>query len=401
MKMIYTEKQLNDILDWKSNNIEWKEMVKRFNKKYKVETTVDSLKSKFYSFKDKNLIRADDVQKDSPSELFAILKESNKEKAKSKKVLSRNKILTEYLISKEDILDGIKDVLKTSKIKALKINKPKLKSTNKGMTLELLVSDVHFGKKTDTFNLKVAKERLTTMADTVVGEVSRNQKNYNIDRIILALLGDIIESSTMHGLESAKGSEFGNAKQIQVAIENLFYSLIMPIAKLGIPITLPCITGNHDRTEMDRTMTLPGLDNVTWIIYNALKLLAKAHNLNHLEFIIPEKSYLIMSIYKNNVLYEHGDNRTIKSPTRPNLESFMNKRGFQVKKVVDFFRLGHFHEPVLYGQGRIIVNGSVVGNDSYAEVLGFSTDAVQILNFYINTKDRPTCFYKSFPIYLK
>ena len=79
----------------------------------------------------------------------------------------------------------------------------------------------------------------------------------------------------------------------------------------------------------------------------------------------------------------------------------VNKRQTQIGKVVHFYRFGHFHERVEYGQGRAMCNGSVPGQDSYAEGKGFCSEAMQTLNYYIETKKRNTCFFRSFPIYLQ
>jgi len=42
----------------------------------------------------------------------------------------------------------------------------------------------------------------------------------------------------------------------------------------------------------------------------------------------------------------------------------------------------------------------VCGQDSYAEIKGFNTSAGQTINYYVDTKARPSSFYYSFPVYL-
>ena len=79
----------------------------------------------------------------------------------------------------------------------------------------------------------------------------------------------------------------------------------------------------------------------------------------------------------------------------------MNNRSKQLGKVIDFGRFGHYHEYACYDRGRIIINESVCGQDSYANVLGHSSTAGQTINYYIETKTRPTCFFKSFPVWLE
>lgn len=285
-------------------------------------------------------------------------------------------------------------------LKIQKIKLPTIRST-KGdkMTMELMLSDIHYGKKTETFNLKVCRERMQHLTKTFLEELARKKtEGYNVHRIIIALLGDAIESFTFHGLESAIGCEFGNAQQVQAAIQSLYHDIIVPIAKTGITIDIPSVTGNHDRTETLRTMHNPGENNLTWIIYNTLEELCKASGLKNVKFHIAAGSYIILNIYGNNCLYEHGDN--CGAYTKKAFENLMEKRARQHNTTLHFGRFGHYHEYAVFDRGRIIVNESVCGQDSFAEVKGFKTSAGQTINYYVETKTRPNCFYYSFPVFL-
>lgn len=298
---------------------------------------------------------------------------------------------------KDNIIDAIKKGISELDIKKVKVSKPKSNKLKK-MTMELMLSDIHYGKKSDTFNYSVCRKRMKDLCNIFLREIELNSKMFNVERIVIALLGDIIESYQMHGLESALGCEFNTPKQMQCAIESLFQDVLVPICKTGIKIDVVAVTGNHDRTEHNRTYNKPGENNVTWVIYNTLNLLCDAYGLKNVKFHIPENSYQILDIYGNNCLYEHGDN--IKANNRIGYIKLMSDRAQQVGKVLHFGRFGHWHEYACYDRGRIIVNESVCGQDSYANVKGFTTSQGQTINYYIETNERPTCFYKSFPVYL-
>ena len=79
----------------------------------------------------------------------------------------------------------------------------------------------------------------------------------------------------------------------------------------------------------------------------------------------------------------------------------MAKSGTQINKVIDYWRGGHWHEPVQYGRGRAMINGSVPVQDSYADSNGYASEPLQILNYYVQTSKRDQCFFRSFPIFLK
>lgn len=297
----------------------------------------------------------------------------------------------------EELLETLKTSVTKIKPKILKI--PKLESNGKRkMTMELMLSDIHYGKLTESFNLEVCRERMRKLTDVFIREFKDNRKLYDVERIIVALIGDIIESYTMHGLESARSCEFGNSRQVQEAIESILNDVLLPVAKLGVPIDVPCVTGNHDRTDTSKTFHNPGEEHLTWIIYNSLKALCEAHGLENVTFHIPKDSYTTLDIYGNTCLYEHGDR--VSSSLKNNFEKVMNDRAKQLNTVIHFGRFGHWHEYACWDRGRIIVNESVCGQDSFAKVLGYASSPGQTINYYIETETRPTCFYKSFPVYL-
>lgn len=302
------------------------------------------------------------------------------------------------LLLDEQIEKLIKEAVSGVKIEKIKVEKPKIvQGTN--MTIELMLSDIHYGKKTANFNLAICRDRMRRLTEVFLKEMQRKTKEgYNVERIIIALIGDLIESYTMHGLESASGCEFGNSQQVQAAITSLFHDVIVPIAKTGVKIDVPAVTGNHDRTEHSRTMQEPGVNNLTWIIYKALEEMSAIAGLKNVKFTIPTGSYVIFDIYKNKALYEHGDNT--KSSAKRSFEALMEQRGRQNNVSLDFGRFGHYHEYACYDRGRIIVNESVCGQDSFAEVKGYNSHAGQTINFYVDTKNRPNSFYYSFPVAL-
>lgn len=394
--MQYTETQILKLKELRIKyGKDWVTITNKYNKEFNDSKSVNAIKIAYTRYGDLYELSSDDLAK-------AVLADLRKTKKTSSRRAIENGILSDNIITKEDILDSIKSYIKTKKwTRAKKYTKPKADRKLNNMTIELLLSDLHYGKITDQFDGSVARDRMRQFISVATKEIEEHSHLFNIDRINLALMGDIIESYTMHGLESASSSEMSNSEQIYLAIESLMEDAIMPLLKLGYHIYVPCVTGNHDRTERDKTYNRVGRNNVTWIIYNTLSLLCNAagYTSKHITFEVAESPYLLTNIYHNNVLYEHGD--LIKNTNKSSIESHIAARQKQLNCVVDFYRMGHYHEVTMYEQGRIIVNGCLTGQDSYADVCGFNTQAYQLINFYIETKERPNCFYKSFPVYLR
>lgn len=394
----WSEEEIAFIINLKENTaLTWVELTEKFNKKFKSDRHHEAIKKCYQRNKDYFASNDNYVK---------TLKQVHRSRKTNSVVSRENKAILDYLNNKEDILDCIKNAVKAVAVKKYSIPKTSKHKDKIGMTLELLFSDVHYGKlirpnqnRPYPVDIKEIRSRVRKMSDIVIKEIEKESKNYNVERLIIASLGDLIESAHFHGVESNKASEFGTSRQVQECIESFFYDLLLPLALTGIQIDVEAITGNHDRLSEHKTHQYPGEDNLTYIIYNTLSLLCKQSNINNVKFNIVDGLYSWADIYGNIVVYEHGDE--LKNINKDTIIGQMNRRQRQIGKVVNFFRFGHWHEPVMYGQGTAIGNGSVPGQDSYADDKGFISEAVQILNYYVDTKNRNTKFYRSFPIYLE
>ena len=305
-----------------------------------------------------------------------------------------------------DQLNFEEQVLKTIRTAVERLDPPKQQIprfkpllNKKNMTMELMLSDIHFGKKSETFDLTVLKQRLIKLKEVFLTELKYKQdQGYNVERIFLSLLGDIIESYTMHGSESSLSCEFGNPRQIYTSIKILFDEIFLPIARTGIRIDVPAVAGNHDRTEVNRTYNNPGENYMTWVIYNCLKDYCELSGLTNVTFDIPIHGYTTSEIYGHPILFEHLDN--VKSTQKNALDDLITDRSKQLGIQIKMLRGGHWHEYVCYERGRIIINESVCGQDSYAKVKGYSSTSGQVINFYVDDKKLPNAFLYSFPVYL-
>ena len=94
----------------------------------------------------------------------------------------------------DDILLEIKKTLNQAPLEIKKYNVRKNKK-GKPMTCEALLGDLQIGKITPDFNVEIAKKRLDRYGKSLIFKLDQHMKNgYTVDRIVLALLGDIIES---------------------------------------------------------------------------------------------------------------------------------------------------------------------------------------------------------------
>lgn len=379
-----------------TSDLTWSEVTEKYNKKFKKDKNFEALKKCYQRYVN---------YFDSADNHLRTLKSMHRTKKTSGYTAKENKTILDRWVERDDLVETIQNTVKQISLQKYKIPKYLEKNkAKKNMTLELLFSDVHYGKYIDSVDgnfvdIGVIRERVRKISESIIKEIHRENKSFNVERVVIACIGDIIENADFHGQESEKGCEFSTSRQVTEAINSMFFDLILPIAMTGVKIHVPCVTGNHDRIGQNKTYSKPGEDNLTYIIYSTLEMLCKQSGLSNVNFDIVKGLYATTEIYGNNFVYEHGDElRNINKDTMANA---MAKRQVQLGKIIHFYRVGHWHEPAQYGQGRMMINGSVPGQDSFADSKGFCSEAVQIMNYYVQTTKRNTCFFRSFPIYLQ
>lgn len=398
----FTEQEIAFIIQKKeTTDLTWVEITGKYNKKFHTNRDFECIKKCYQRYQ--NYFKENDNH-------IRTLKSIHRTKKSNSYTGKENRTILQHWNNRDDLLETIENTIKSIKLQKLKIPKiskikPKKGKIKDKMTLELLFSDMHLGKQVQDeegnviIDLKEIQRRVKRLTHQVIKEIERNSFYFDTERLVVGMLGDLIESAHMHGSESAKGCEFGTSKQVYECIELLFKEFFIPLAYTGILIDIHCITGNHDRIDHQKTYVRPGEDNLTYVIYKTLELLCKQSGLTNIKFHITHKTYTFYSIYNNIVVIEHGDE--VRNLNRDTLVNMMNKRQTQLGMVVHFYRIGHWHEQITYGQGRIQVNASITGQDDYSEAKGFDSEALQILNSYCQTNKRKTCFFRSFPIYLE
>jgi len=389
----YTDQHIKILRQLVDSGITWDEVAEAFNKQFKLEKSADTLRKAYGAYKDFDL---------DTSEMIDNIRSAHKSKKVKAQVAKENRALLEYMDNLENTVEAvegaIKGILKAEKAKKAKIPKP-AKNKKRNMTMEIMLTDIHYGKKTKDVDLSVIRKRVKKLTTVALEEADRYDKLYNMERFIVFLGGDIIENADFHGKESQRSSEFGNNQQKQEAIQSLYLDVLKPLALTGKKIEVIAVTGNHDRPDEHKTFNDPGLENHTWVIYKALELLCSEMGYTNVSFDIPVGAYTHLDVYGSIVLYEHYD--YIKGNSKQAFENHMAKRGRQLGKMVSYIRGGHYHEYTMFDRGRIIINASVVGSDSYSDINGYTTTACQCINYYIETDSRPDSFYHSFPVYLE
>ena len=386
----YSAEHLAFIYDCRVGGLTWDQTTEDFNKKFNLGFSMNAIR-KTYRYHEAGTAKEVDVK---------ILQSLRSTRKLNSKVSRESTIALDALNSRDQFLEEIQDLVaklpKLAKVKIPEIKVPK----GKRSTIELLLSDIHYGKKTKTVDLKVIRQRMRQYISVALFKIRKESETYDINEVLVGCLGDIIESSTMHGEESLVGCEFGNAKQMAVAIESIYADFLVPLfelaAELGFQVTFIGVPGNHDRFGKSKTFHNPGEERLTYTIYKTLQFFCEQQGID-VKFVIPTESYAIYKIYGAYILYEHGDKIPL---SRIGTERHLSNRSTQFGRQLTGMRMGHYHELVMWGRGRCIVNESVVGPDSYSDELGYNSHPGQTIVQYVETANRNNPFYNMIPVQL-
>ena len=308
--------------------------------------------------------------------------------------------VTDAQFGMADFLEGVElAVKKCTKLKFPKVVSSRRKGTR--CTAELLFSDLQIGKLSGDFSTAVAKARVKEYTKAVIGEIADKQRaGHVVERVVLALLGDIIESDKKHK-NSARATDSGTATQVADAIEIIFKEVILPLALLGIPMEVVCITGNHDHDDHGLVMFRPGKEQLSWPLYQSLRMLSEATGLKHVEFLIPEGSFAVLDFYGQQALYEHGVGISVNETA---MRSHKAKRSEQLNSPITYYRQGDKHTVSTFNSNQYVVNGAFFGASSkgidYSEIAGFSSVPAQWMGWHTARNDGRFTIWDSFVIQL-
>lgn len=269
------------------------------------------------------------------------------------------------------------------------------------MTVELLLSDLQIGKLQPGYNTQVARKRLYEFGRAALFQIEQKASvGYRIEKIVLGLLGDIIESDKKHK-NSARATDTGTAEQMHDAMVAIFEFVVEPLARLGIPLEVVGIAGNHDWDDHGMAMFRPGRDMLSYPLYRSMEYVTRRAGYSNVEWTIPDGSYAIVDFYGQKALYEHGVGVSV---TEASMKAHKIKRSEQEKVHLTYFRMGDKHNVSSFNAGQFVVNGAFFGSgpggEEYSSISGYSSVAAQWMGFHLERDDTRLSLYDSFTIQL-
>ena len=242
MTQKYSSEMIQRIEELRAEGFSWAEVAKEICEVYDIKATGENLRKayNYYHAEDKSLeeeIIVDAAVRARRAQMSA---------ARERKVA---RALTNNMIGRQSILDGIREAVKG--VNAFKPNQAGKKKSEGGnglpMTTELLLSDLQIGKLMPNYNTEIALKRLNVYTESAIFKMRQHIKaGYRMERLVLAMIGDIIESDKKHK-NSARATDTGTAAQMKNAMEGLYSLVLKPLATFceyhNIKFDVVCVTG--------------------------------------------------------------------------------------------------------------------------------------------------------------
>jgi uncharacterized C2H2 Zn-finger protein len=247
--------------------------------------------------------------------------------------------------------------------------RPQKKGSLKSETWLLEFSDLHYGLRVKSvevgglseYNTKVAEERLSYLAETIIRilEYYPNKPR----ELVIALLGDMIDNSVMRGNQQAS-VEFGAITQTMLASE-LVTDFIVSLSRYFPVIRCYGIYGNHGRLTRSPIDSHPA-ENFDSLVYYIIKDRIKKMKNISLEYT--EAQHMIIKVNDWKFWLEHGDSvrswMGIPFYGSQREKARIGQMLSIAREQADYTLMGHHHNRASFD--GIFLNGAFVGGDIYS-----------------------------------
>lgn len=274
--------------------------------------------------------------------------------------------------ARQDAKEWLREIIDFAQEEVRLPQQPRTIQTNNN-SLVLILSDLHYGKHTDIFDLATAKDRILSIPSLLEKKVL-----HHVDEIVVVLLGDIVEGEDIYLTQNGV-IECPVFEQTQRATEDIWKLLTSLRKEFNVPIRVETVPGNHGR--MSKTANeKSNWDNVVYYILKVMSSMYKDKD------IFVNANYNMFQTFdvktKKVGIYHEG----IKHTGTPAMQ--VKIAGWAISKEIEMLCHGHWHKwgTSTWTDKVIVANGSLCGPDDLAERMAQSDSAKQAW-FLVNPEE--------------
>lgn len=362
----WTEGEMQSLYELRKEGIPYQIIAQDLNR------SVDSCKSKFSSTAWESL---DYIQKNT-NRSFERIHQAMKDQKRQKISDAYDRRIKNIRMGAEIVADHLAKCLTalppiSEPDKSWKIRKNANKQKHDAEDAVLVFSDIHAGAHhtleetggISEYNETILANRLGNLRESVRDIVELHSQLYDIPRLHIACLGDIVAGMNDVGEWSVNEISMDIMAQFtkgwQVLAECISYWL-----EIFDEVVFYGVRGNHGRVARRGVEK----DKANWDVLCYIYLQLMFANNPRIKFVVPPTWCIVEEIKGHNVMMVHGDD--IRANTYPikKLADFQKEMSGIYEKKIDITLAGHFHSAaeLSNNHGRALINGSVIGSDIYS-----------------------------------
>lgn len=298
-------------------------------------------------------------------ELIRLKDELYKEKVKYRDIFREHRKHLSNEARFETLLDAVKECADAGEPIELKHNAD---FVNSGTDACLLISDIHYGATVDNvlnlYNTDIAKERIQQLLDKTIYYCSIHR----VDNLYINLCGDLV-SGNIH--QSVRVEAEVDIITQTMEIAKILSRFIEEISKYVGSVKVVCVQGNHSRVTSNLKESL-NPENFERIVFSYIS--DRVPNVQMISNGLED--WCMYSIGDKKIFVCHGD--------KDKFASVKKNAVALTGDVPDEIFMGHLHHCKIEEQEgtEIVLNGSVMGCDSYAMNNRFISKPHQLLRIY-------------------
>lgn len=252
----------------------------------------------------------------------------------------------------------------------------------------LMLSDLHFGEvvfpaqvnNVNQYNTAIAKQRLRRVVEGAIKLLRQTLAPGDFGGMVAILGGDMVEGTIHDELRDTSD------ETVMEAVITLHDELVPHLKTLCDEfgrLHVPCVVGNHGRLDRKPRMKNGPKLNYDWLLYQfiARTIGSDLKYRGRITFQIPDGYEASYRIHGVRYMLTHGDSFKggdgISGPLMPWMRGSLkaSKSYSAMGMPFDVMVMGHWHQ--LRYLGSIIVNGSLVGYNEFAQKLHFGYEPAQ------------------------
>jgi hypothetical protein len=265
----------------------------------------------------------------------------------------------------------------------------------------VLASDWHYEEEVrpetvnhlNSFDLKIADDRITNFFNNIVKLIKKEQKDSEINTLVLALLGDFI-TGNIHD-DNVESSQLGVGAALWTVQSRINSGIRFLLDNTNLDLVIPCHSGNHARHTKKQRIANENDNSLEWLMYKNLAMLWGGNK--RVMFLVGDSYHSYVEVFPGYTIRFHHGHHVRYGGGIGGLTIPINKAISQWNKNrnVQLDCLGHFHQ--FHDGGNFVVNCSLIGFSPYAISVKGAYERPTQTFFLINGKYlEKTCTTKIF-----